>query len=173
MVALDRAVSAWRRRPFTVVVPVLFVACALGACGAATPTTTSAPSTTTRPVATAVQTITSNWKTFFAGATPAAKKIALLENGASFAAVINAQAGSTMARGVTAKVASVILAASGASATVRYSLLIGGQPALSGQSGTAVLQNGSWTVGDASFCGLLALEQTTTPACPSATPTTT
>jgi hypothetical protein len=43
-------------------------------------------------------------------------------------------------------------------AKVTYSILIGGSPALSNQTGTAVLQGGTWKVGLASFCGLLALE---------------
>jgi hypothetical protein len=41
---------------------------------------------------------------------------------------------------------------------VSYSILLGGQPALSGQTGVAVLQDGTWKVGLASFCGLLATE---------------
>ena len=36
--------------------------------------------------------------------------------------------------------------------------VIGGQSALANQAGVAVLQDGTWKVGLASFCGLLALE---------------
>ena len=43
-------------------------------------------------------------------------------------------------------------------ATVNYSILIGGSPALANQSGVAVYQGGTWKVGLASFCGLLTLE---------------
>jgi hypothetical protein len=43
-------------------------------------------------------------------------------------------------------------------AKVTYSILVGGQPALANQSGVAVYQDGTWKVGLASFCGLLALE---------------
>jgi hypothetical protein len=43
-------------------------------------------------------------------------------------------------------------------ADVTYNIVVGGSPALSNQTGTAILQNGTWKVGDASFCGLLALE---------------
>jgi hypothetical protein len=37
-------------------------------------------------------------------------------------------------------------------------LALGGKPALSNQIGTAVYQDGTWKVGDGSFCQLLALE---------------
>jgi hypothetical protein len=43
-------------------------------------------------------------------------------------------------------------------AKVIYNILLGGQTALSKQTGVAVYENGTWKVGDASFCGLLALE---------------
>jgi hypothetical protein len=43
-------------------------------------------------------------------------------------------------------------------AKVTYSLLVGGTPQLTNQSGVAVKQAGIWKVGDASFCGLLALQ---------------
>ena len=43
-------------------------------------------------------------------------------------------------------------------ATVGYNIVLAGQTALGGQSGTAVLQDGTWKVGLASFCGLLTLE---------------
>jgi hypothetical protein len=43
-------------------------------------------------------------------------------------------------------------------AKVIYSIFVGGTPALPNQSGVAVLQNGTWKVGDQSFCGLLTVE---------------
>ena len=39
-----------------------------------------------------------------------------------------------------------------------YNVLPGITPALTNRSGVAVYQNGTWKVGDASFCGLRALE---------------
>ncbi len=39
-----------------------------------------------------------------------------------------------------------------------YDIYLGGKPALSNQTGTAVSQDGTWKVGDVSFCQLLALE---------------
>jgi hypothetical protein len=52
-------------------------------------------------------------------------------------------------------------------AKVRYTITLGGQPALSNQTGVAVLQGGTWKVGDQSFCALLALEQAKASACAS------
>ncbi|HLH84499.1 MAG TPA: hypothetical protein VKV38_14655 [Trebonia sp.] len=40
-------------------------------------------------------------------------------------------------------------------ATVKYDLTAGGQTVASNTTGVAVLQDGVWKVGDASFCGLL------------------
>ncbi|MGH3229476.1 MAG: hypothetical protein ACRDOA_12990 [Streptosporangiaceae bacterium] len=101
--------------------------------------------------------ITANWEAFFSGATPAAKKIALLQNGQKYAAIIQAQAASGLAKSASAKVTAVHVI-SATQATVTYDIYLGGQPALSDQAGTAVYQDGTWKVGDASFCQLLALE---------------
>jgi len=101
--------------------------------------------------------ITSNWEAFFNGQTSAAKKIALLENGQKFASVINAQAGSGLAGSAGAKVTAVVVN-SPTKATVSYDITLSGATALPNQTGTAVYQNGTWKVGDVSFCQLLKLE---------------
>ena len=101
--------------------------------------------------------ITSNWEAFFNGQTSAAKKIALLENGQKFASVINAQAGSGLASSAGAKVTAVVVN-SPTKATVSYDITLSGATALPNQTGTAVYQNGTWKVGDVSFCQLLKLE---------------
>ncbi len=105
----------------------------------------------------AVAQITSVWEAFFSGKTSGAKKILLLQNGSKFAAVIDAQAGSSIATGAAAKVTAVVVN-SPTSATVSYDILLNGTTALSNQTGTAVYQDGSWKVGDVSFCQLLKLE---------------
>ncbi len=105
----------------------------------------------------AVAQITTNWEAFFDGKTSAAKKITLLQNGQKFASVINAQAGSSIATGAGAKVTAVVVN-SPASATVSYGITLNGASALPNQTGTAVYQDGSWKVGDVSFCELLKLE---------------
>jgi hypothetical protein len=109
--------------------------------------------------------IKANWLAFFDGRTAAAKKVGLLEDGKSFAQVIAAQSKSPLARGVSAKVLSVQLS-SKTSARVRYTLYEDGVAALKDESGTAVLQGGTWKVGVSSFCALLHLEGAKVPACP-------
>jgi hypothetical protein len=101
--------------------------------------------------------IKANWEAFFSGTTSAAKKISLLQNGQKFAGVIEAQAGSGLAKSASAKVTAVSVT-SPAKATVTYDILLAGKPALTHQTGQAVHQDGTWKVGDASFCALLALE---------------
>ena len=51
-------------------------------------------------------------------------------------------------------------------AKVSYAILAGGQPALSGQTGVAIKQDGTWKVGVASFCGVLTVETTAGPRGP-------
>jgi len=100
--------------------------------------------------------VTTAWETFFNGKTPAQQKIALLQNGQQFAAVIQAQAGSTLAQSSAAKVSKVVV--NGSSAEVTYTIMLGGAPVLTNQQGQAVLEGSTWKVGDASFCALLALQ---------------
>jgi hypothetical protein len=101
--------------------------------------------------------ITANWEAFFNGSTSAAKKISLLQNGQKFAAVINAQAGSGLASSAGAKVTAVVVN-SATKATVSYDITLSGATALPNQTGTAVYEDGTWKVGDVSFCQLLKLE---------------
>ncbi len=108
--------------------------------------------------------ITADRVTFFAGSTPAARKIALLQDGKTFDKVIEAQASSPISKSVAAKVNGVTLTSS-TEANGRYSLTLGGQPALTNVQGQAIRIGGTWKVGEGSFCGLLALEQEKFPAC--------
>lgn len=101
--------------------------------------------------------IKSNWVTFFNGKTPVPRRVALLQNGQVFAPIIEAQAGSPLAMAATAKVTKVTLV-SATAANVVYSILVSGSPALTNQHGVAVYEDGTWKVGDASFCGLLTIE---------------
>jgi hypothetical protein len=134
----------------------LSLVAALAACGSSgTSSVSPPPATHSPPSATAL--ITANWEAFFSGKTSAAKKITLLQNGQAFATIIQAQSGSSMATSASAKVTKVTVT-SPAQATVAYNILLGTTPALTNQSGMAVYQNGTWKVGDASFCALLALE---------------
>ena len=119
----------------------------------------SAPATSASPVSSsgATAAITANWEAFFNPKTPVAKRVSLLQDGQTFASVIKSQAGSGLAASATSKVTKVTLV-SPAQAKVTYSILLGGQPALSNQAGVAVKQGGTWKVGVASFCGLLTVE---------------
>ena len=120
---------------------------------------TSAPVSSASPVSSsgAASTIAANWATFFNAKTPVAKRVSLLQDGQTFQSIIKSQAGSGLAASATAKVTKVTMVSS-TQAKVTYSILIGGQSALANQAGVAVLQDGTWKVGLASFCGLLALE---------------
>jgi len=126
-------------------------------------TATSAPVATTSAATasssaaaggSAVAQITANWEAFFNPATPNAKRVLLLENGAQFASAINAFSASPLAQSVSSKVDSVSVT-SATKANVKYDLTAAGTPVATGQTGTSVLQNGVWKVGDDVFCGLL------------------
>jgi hypothetical protein len=157
---------------------VILLACVVGAgvtaCGSSSgaaagsaSATSSAPassapaSSSSAPAATggsaASQSIAANWTAFFSAKTPVAKRVSLLQDGQQFSSIIKSQAGSGLASEATAKVTSVSVSSS-SKAAVTYSILVAGQAALSGQKGVAVKEDGTWKVGLASFCGLLALE---------------
>ncbi|HEX9354997.1 MAG TPA: hypothetical protein VF933_14420 [Streptosporangiaceae bacterium] len=102
-------------------------------------------------------TIKANWEAFFNPKTPVAKRVSLLQDGQTFSTVIKSQAGSGLASSASAKVTKVTVV-SPSQAKVTYSILLGGQPVLSGRTGVAVKQGGTWKVGVASFCGLLTVE---------------
>jgi hypothetical protein len=121
------------------------------------PATPSATPSTSAAGSAAESEIEANWAAFFSASTPVAKRVTLLQNGQVFATVIKAQASSALASSATSKVSKVTIE-SPTQAKVTYSILVGGQPALSNQAGVAVKQNGVWKVGDASFCGLLTVE---------------
>ncbi len=111
------------------------------------------------------------WTSFFSGSTSAADKIKLLQNGQEFSQIINEATGLAISKTSSATVSKVVVN-SPTSATVTYSIDLGGKPALQNQTGTAVRVNGSWLVGDSSFCALLALEGQSVPACSSAASST-
>jgi hypothetical protein len=129
---------------------------------ASTPASSSAPATSSSPAASggasssAVAEITTNWNKFFSSSTPNSERVQLLQNGSTFSSAISAFASSPLAAAVTSKVDSVSLTSSTA-ATVKYELSAMGTTVTptGGANGMAVLQNGTWKVGDGVFCGLL------------------
>lgn len=102
----------------------------------------------------AIAAIKTNWETFFNSATPNSKRLALLENGDKFTAAVSAFAASPLAAGVSSKVDAVTLD-SATKATVKYDLSAAGTTVSTGATGSSVLQDGTWKVGDDVFCGLL------------------
>jgi hypothetical protein len=77
-----------------------------------------------------------------------------LQNGSQFSSAISAFASSPLDGALTSKVDSVTLT-SATEATVKYDLTALGATVASGASGTSVLQDGTWKLGDTVFCGLL------------------
>jgi len=102
----------------------------------------------------AVAQITANWEKFFNSSTPNSERVTLLQNGSAFAGAISGL--TSLVSGLGAKVTAVTLT-SATTATVKYNLTAGGTSLLNNQTGTAVLDNGVWKVGDASLCALLKL----------------
>lgn len=143
----------------------------IAACGSSSPSSpsSSAPPASSSPASTSpaassspgtaatTAAITKNWEAFFNAKTSTAKRVTLLQDGPQFESVIKSQAGSGLAALATAKVTHVTVN-SATQATVNYEILVSGTPELKNQTGTAVLQDGTWKVGVASFCGLLTLE---------------
>jgi hypothetical protein len=111
--------------------------------------------------------IKTNWEAFFSSSTPTDQRAKYLQNGETFSTAIKAFAASPLAAAVSAKVDSVTLN-SPTKATVKYDLTAAGTTVASGATGSAVLENGTWKVGDDVFCGLLkqgaALLKITVPA---------
>jgi hypothetical protein len=164
-------------RSRVLLVPVLGLAFITAACSSSSSTTNASPPASSpsssssaaappSPVGSAtggspssgnaISEIKTNWENFFSGKTSAATKISLLQNGQQYASVINAQAGSGLAASATATVTAVVLE-SATTATVSYNIGVSGA-SLNNRTGTAVLENGVWQVGDISFCQLLTLE---------------
>ena len=100
--------------------------------------------------------ITTNWEKFFNSSTPTSERVALLQNGSAFTSAINSLSQLPIASGIGAKVTSVTVN-SATSATVTYNLVSGSSTLLTGQTGKAVYEDGTWKVGDASLCGLFKL----------------
>jgi hypothetical protein len=152
------------------IVGAIAAAALISACGSSSPSAGSSSTPSTTPPASSPSSSTSapasgsaqaqisaNWEKFFAGSTPVATRVGLLEDGSQFASIIQAQHDSALAKAASAKVVSVGMISS-SQALVKYDILADGAVALSNQSGDAVLQNGTWKVGVQSFCGLLKLE---------------
>jgi hypothetical protein len=142
----------------------LTLAAAVAACSSSSSSTTSTPpssSATTSPAsatstASAAAEITANWEKFFDASTPNAQRVALLENGSTFATAITDFSKIPLASGISAKVTAVTVT-SATQAAVTYNIVSGSTTLLPGEKGTSVYQDGTWKVGDGSLCGLFKL----------------
>ena len=109
--------------------------------------------------------IKSAYEKFFSSKTSLSDRVALLQNGQQFKSLIQAFASNPLASNTSATVSSVTLQGAN-KANVVYVVKFGGS-GLPKQTGTAVRENGTWKVGDASLCKLIALGGTTPSACKS------
>jgi hypothetical protein len=177
------AVRAWKQANVWMnayrAVAGLVLACALGATAAAcgsTPVPHAAPTPKTSPpgippVFHSSLQIRSDWAKFFTTGTPVSERIKLLQDGPEFSSIIGSLAHSPLAAHASAMVTKVVLL-SATRASVTYSILESGKTVLPDQTGVAVYSGGTWKVGVASFCRLLALEDrgktSSLPACKTA-----
>ena len=137
---------------------VLVLALVLAACGGSShPKTSSGPSSKEQ--------IKSSYVRFFSSKTDVAGKVKLLQNGPQFKPLIQIFASNPLASNVSATVSSVTLQGA-TKAKVAYVVKFAGA-SLPKQTGVAVRENGTWKVGDASLCKLIALGGTTPSACKS------
>jgi ABC-type glycerol-3-phosphate transport system substrate-binding protein len=138
---------------------VLVAALALAGCGG------SSGTTTTDTTAAARAQIKSAYVKFFSGKTPVSDRVAVLQNGSRFKGLVTSFANNPLAKNVNVTVSSVTLEG-GDNAKVVYTVKLGGA-GLPKQTGTAVRENGTWKVGYASLCKLVALQGSTPSACKS------
>ena len=145
----------------------LALALAVAACSSSSSSSTSSGPTSSAPASSAPASsssgnsaaaaeITANWEKFFDSTTSVSERVALLQNGSTFSSAISSLSKIPLASGLGAKVTSVTVT-SATGATVTYNLVSGSSTLLTGQKGTAVYQDGTWKVGDASLCGLFKL----------------
>ena len=126
----------------------------------------SSQSTTTNKGAAMEAQIKSAYAKFFSGRTSVPDRVALLQNGAKFKGLVTSFANNPLAKNVSVTVSSVTQTLQGNIANVVYTVKLGGA-GLPKQTGTAVLQNGTWKVGDASLCKLVSLQGSTPSVCKS------
>lgn len=107
----------------------------------------------------AAASVRANWQTFFSGATPIPRRLALLQDGQQFASFVRSQektAAGALILQSAATVKSVTLQP-GDMASVTYTILLSGKPLEKNLQGAAVYSGGRWKVAVTTFCGLLRL----------------
>jgi hypothetical protein len=109
--------------------------------------------------------VKSAYTKFFAPDTSLSDRVAVLQDGSRFKSVVQQFASNPLAKNVRVTVSSVEVQ-NGGKAKVVYTIKFG-NTSLGQQAGTAVLQNGTWKVGFASLCKLVALAGPAPSACKS------
>lgn len=101
--------------------------------------------------------VKSAYETFFSSKTPLSERVALLQNGSRFRAVMKSFASNPLASNTSAKVFSVSVQGAKRAKVVYEVMIAGGVVPPGKQTGSAVREGGKWKVDDASLCALLAL----------------
>jgi hypothetical protein len=135
---------------------LLVVALALAGCGGSSHNT---------PPPTAQEKIKSAYQQFFSGKTSIPDRVAVLQNGSKFKGLVTSFASNPLAKNVSVAVSKVMLQGQD-NAKVVYTVKFG-NASLPTQTGTAVLQDGTWKVGYLGLCKLVALAGTTPSVCKS------
>jgi hypothetical protein len=125
--------------------PALLVVLALAACGSSS-----------HKQRLAQDKIKTAYETFFSSKSSVPERLAVLQDGPRFKALVTSFANNPLAKNVSATVGTVTLQGAN-DAKVTYTVSLGGSP-LPKQAGTAVRQNGTWKVGYLGLCKLVALE---------------
>ncbi|GCD99581.1 hypothetical protein [Embleya hyalina] len=112
--------------------------------------------------------VADNWDKLFDNAQPLDARKAVLENADKMGALVETLANDPLAKSVTSKTTAVKI--DGDTAAVTFDILLAGAPALPGQNGKAVKQDGTWKVSLGTVCTLVgALKPgTVAPGCPTA-----
>jgi hypothetical protein len=107
--------------------------------------------------------IKSAYETFFSAKSSIPERVAVLQDGPRFKALVTSFANNPLAQNVSATVGTVTLQGAN-KAKVTYTVKLGGTK-LPQQTGTAVRQNGTWKVGYLGLCKLVALGGVTPAVC--------
>ena len=162
--------SALRRR--TPVIAGLLIAVMVAGCSSSTskpasrsgvhvPTGTDVASGVNDAAATA---ITTAYIRFFDSTVAQAQKLGLIQDGAEFSQAISQESTSEFAKSESVQVTKVGVNSAN-KATVIFTVVRDGSPALANQTGYAVLEDGKWKVAGATFCNVLATQGAVPPVC--------
>ncbi len=111
-----------------------------------------------------INTIKSNFATFFAASTTMSERQALLQNGSQFAQPMQAEFTALAGQKPSLTINSVTLS-NATTAQVNYTVNLNGQPVLKDQKGEALEVNGKWLVSDSTLCQLFSLSGSTPSIC--------